>query len=184
MTPFSEWQNFYVIVGSAAAGLTGLQFVTMALIAEMPLPSGQVEEGNASFSTPTIVWFVTVLMIAAMLTAPWRGVAKPSALVGLAGLAGLSYVFVIARRMRVQRAYKPVFEDWLFRIILPATAHLGLITAAIATRWSTRDALFGVAAVVLLLLTIGIQNAWDNVTYLVLVHRTNAHNAKAQEKSK
>ena len=183
MTPFSEWQNFYVIVGSAAAALTGLQFVTMALIAEIPLPSGQVEEGSASFSTPTVVWFATVLMVAAMLVAPWRSVAKPAVLLGLGGLAGLLYVIVIARRMRVQRAYKPVFEDWVFRIILPAVADLGLIAAAFAVRWNTREALFGVAAVILLLLAIGIQNAWDNVTYLVLVHRANANNAQAQDKS-
>lgn len=179
MTPLSEWQNFYVIVGSAAAALTGLQFVTMALIAEMPLPAGQVEEGSASFSTPTVVWFATVLMIAAMLTAPWRSVAKPAVLLGLAGLAGLSYIAVLVRRMRVQSAYKPVFEDWLFRILLPTAAYLGLIAAAFATRRSVRDALFAVAAVVLLFLAIGIQNAWDNVTYLVLTHRANAH-AKAE----
>ena len=104
MTPLTEWQNFYVIVGSAAAGLTGLQFVTMALIAEIPLPAGEVETASSSFSTPTIIWFTTVLMVAAMLVAPWHSVAKPAVLLGIGGLAGLSYVFVVARRMRTQQA--------------------------------------------------------------------------------
>jgi len=34
-----------------------------------------------------------------------------------------------------------------------------------------RDALFGVGAAALLLLFTGIHNAWDTVTYLVLVKR-------------
>src|SRR6266576_2769898 len=30
-TPFSAWENFYVIIGSSAAALTGLQFVVVVL---------------------------------------------------------------------------------------------------------------------------------------------------------
>src|SRR5207249_10752267 len=33
-TPFSAWENFYVIIGSSAAALTGLQFVVVVLGAE------------------------------------------------------------------------------------------------------------------------------------------------------
>ncbi|MFI5394691.1 MAG: transposase [Candidatus Binatia bacterium] len=33
--PLSEWQSFYVIVGSSGAALIGIQFVVMALIANM-----------------------------------------------------------------------------------------------------------------------------------------------------
>ncbi len=32
--PLRAWETFYVIVGSSAAALTGLQFVVIALIAE------------------------------------------------------------------------------------------------------------------------------------------------------
>ena len=37
MTALSGWENFYVIVGSSAGALIGLQFVVMTLIADMPL---------------------------------------------------------------------------------------------------------------------------------------------------
>ena len=33
MTALSGWENFYVIVGSSAGALIGLQFVVMTLIA-------------------------------------------------------------------------------------------------------------------------------------------------------
>ena len=34
VSPFAAWENFYVIVGSSAAALTGLQFVVVTLGAE------------------------------------------------------------------------------------------------------------------------------------------------------
>ena len=34
LSPLTQWESFYVIVGSSAGALTGLQFVVIALIAE------------------------------------------------------------------------------------------------------------------------------------------------------
>jgi hypothetical protein len=36
VSEFAEWDSFYVIVGSAAGALIGLQFVVLTLIAERP----------------------------------------------------------------------------------------------------------------------------------------------------
>ena len=55
MTALAEWQNFYVIVGSSAGALIGLQFVVMALVADMPRTPVQAQAGRA-FATPTIVY--------------------------------------------------------------------------------------------------------------------------------
>ena len=40
MTALSGWENFYVIVGSSAGALIGLQFVVITLIADMPIGNG------------------------------------------------------------------------------------------------------------------------------------------------
>ena len=53
MVQLKEWENFYVIVASAAGALIGLQFAVMTLIAERP-PARAAETG-AAFATPTIV---------------------------------------------------------------------------------------------------------------------------------
>ena len=37
MTALAGWENFYVIVGSSAGALIGLQFVVITLIADTPL---------------------------------------------------------------------------------------------------------------------------------------------------
>ena len=65
MTALSGWENFYVIVGSSAGALIGLQFVVMTLIAGMPITRRDAQAGDA-FSTPTVVHFAVVLLLSAV----------------------------------------------------------------------------------------------------------------------
>ena len=53
MTALGGWENFYVIVGSSAGALIGLQFVVMALVSDMPRTPNQAQTGHA-FATPTM----------------------------------------------------------------------------------------------------------------------------------
>jgi hypothetical protein len=89
------------------------------------------------------------------------------------GLCGVIYALIVIRRMRTQNAYIPEFEDWLFHVVLPVAAYAVLGLSAIATLLRTREALFGIGAAALLLLFIGIHNAWDAVVYHVFVGRRN-----------
>jgi hypothetical protein len=181
MTPFGGWQNFYVIVGSSAGALIGLQFVVMALVADLPRTPGQAQAGNA-FATPNIVHFGAVLFLAAALCAPWHGIGAAAVCWGLLGLGGVAYALIIARRLRVQTVYQPVFEDWMCHVLLPFASYATLAATACAARAHPRGAMFGVAAAALLLLFIGIHNAWDAATYHVFVLRPRRpdadHNAK------
>ena len=171
MNILTEWRTFYGLLGSAAGALTGLQFGTMALIADMPVTPGDSDAGE-TFATPTVVHFTTALVLAAILSAPWYGIAPPAILWGLTGVLGLAYVGYVVRRIRVGVAYQPVLEDWCFHVVLPALAYATLAGSAAAAPAHPRASLFAVAAAALLLLLIGIHNAWDNVTYLVLKKRT------------
>ena len=173
MTAIAGWENFYVIVGSSAGALIGLQFVVITLIANMPHAPGDAQ-AVAAFATPAIVHFGTVLLLAAVLNAPWHGIGTPAILCGLLGLIGIAYEIIVARRMRVQTAYRPEFEDWLFHALLPFAACATLAIAAYATLNHVRVALFGVGAAAVLLLFVGIHNAWDSVTYHVFVRRRGA----------
>src|SRR5579871_4925731 len=168
MTTLSAWQNFYVIAGSSAGALIGLQFVVMSLIANRPTATVDPTAGQA-FATPTIVHFVAVLGLSGILSAPWDGLTIIPILLGLLGFSGVVYALIVTRRMRVQTAYKPEFEDWLFHALLPLAAYITLAVSALAALSHLREALFGIAAAVLLLLFIGIHNAWDAVTYHIFV---------------
>jgi hypothetical protein len=170
MTALDEWANFYVIVGSSAGALIGLQFVVMTLIANRLLTGNDAQAGD-TFSTPAVVHFGVVLLLSAVATAPWDGIAGVATLWGLVGLGGVAYVAVVARRMRRQTAYRAVFEDWLFHVLLPFAAYAVLGVSACVAYSQPRPALFLVGAAALLLLLIGIHNAWDIVTYHVFVRR-------------
>ncbi len=169
MTALSEWENFYVIVGSSAGALIGLQFVVLTLIAAMPMARGTAQAG-AAFSTPNVVHFGAVLLLAGILSAPWKDISLAAIVWGLLGLSGIVYEIIVARRMRVQRVYKPVFEDWLFHVVLPLAAYATLAVMAFAAGSHLRGALFGIGAAAMLLLFVGIHNAWDAVTYHVFVN--------------
>lgn len=168
MSPLDGWGNFYVIVGSSAGALIGLQFVVMTLIAGRHTDRSEAKAGDA-FSTPSVVHFAVVLLLSAAGSAPWTGLDALKVLWGLVGLGGIVYAVVVARRMRAQTAYRPVFEDWLCHVLLPLAVYAALAGAAFAAHTYTRPSLLLVGAAALLLLFIGIHNAWDTVTHLVFV---------------
>jgi hypothetical protein len=77
----------------------------------------------------------------------------------------------VARRIRRQNAYRPEFEDWLCHFALPLVAYAGIGLSALGTAFYMRQALFGIGSGALLLLFTGIHNAWDAVTWHVLVQK-------------
>ncbi len=169
MTSLDAWESFYIIVGSSAGALIGLQFVVLTLIAERP-PLRAADAG-AAFATPTIVHFGVVLLLSAIVCAPWRGIGAVAVIWGLLGVSGVTYTGIVVRRMRTQTVYRPEFEDWLFHVVLPLTAYAMLALLSFAATSHTREALFGVGTASLLLLFSGIHNAWDAVSYHVLVNK-------------
>jgi hypothetical protein len=175
MSELADWNSFYVIVGSSAGALIGLQFVVMALIAETPSARPNAQAG-AAFSTPSVVHFGVVLLLSAIISAPWHTIGGVGVVLGLVGIGGTVYAIVVARRMKLQTTYRPVFEDWLFHGLLPFAAYGILAVSAYVAQSHARPALFLVAVATLLLLFVGIHNAWDAVTYHVLVSRRGEHN--------
>src|SRR5438046_1395489 len=80
-SPLAGWENFYVIIGSSAGGLTGLTFVVIALIRD----AARVHPaGLHAFVTPTIVHFGAALALAAYLSMPHQTVPTLSAKIGRA----------------------------------------------------------------------------------------------------
>jgi hypothetical protein len=165
----TTWQNFYVIIGSSAGALTGLMFVVITLIAGTRLRRSS--EPVAAFSTPNVVHFCVALLVAAILSAPWQALWNASLLLSLCGLGGAIYVVIVLRRLRrvrQQTNYTPVLEDWLWHTVFPLVSYTALVVAAIMLPGNPAPALFVTGAATVLLLFIGIHNAWDTVTYLVL----------------
>jgi len=176
----SLWETFFFLVGSSGAALTGLMFVVISLAAD----SSQARTADTvnAFASPNVIHFVAVFFLSAVLTAPWQQLRNPAHVVGAGAIAGIVYVLIVLRRMlRQQAAYKPVLEDWVFHLVLPMTAYALLFVGAAGLSHDQSWALFLIGVVLFLLLSIGIHNAWDTVTYLVL---TRKDESQSKEKPK
>src|SRR5207249_4553926 len=112
--------------------------------------------------------FEMVLLVAAILSAPWSILWNVDLFLGLCGLGGVAYIIIVLRRfLRVRRQshYNTVLEDWLWYIVFPLVSYIVFIVAAMVVPVNAALALFVIAAAALLLVFIGIHNAWDLVIF-------------------
>lgn len=176
--PLAPWESFYVIVGSSAGALTGLQFVVIALIAEAEAAASMLEV--RAFGTPTVVHFCAVLFISAVLSAPWHRLSNVGLALSACGVAGIVYVIVAIRHARRQTGYSPDAEDWFWYFGLPLVGYASLLAAGILVEKHLAMCLPLVGATALLLMFVGIHNAWDTVTYIAV--RRGKEQEKEQDK--
>lgn len=166
--PLKEWESFYVIVGSSAGALTGLQFVVIALIAEARTASTMLE--IRAFGTPTVVHFCAALLVSAILSAPWHSLLSAGLTLSACGAAGLLYVISVVRHARAS-SYNPDAEDWFWYAGVPLASYVALLAVGPLLPRHPALSLFVIAATALLLLFVGIHNSWDSVTYIAIARR-------------
>lgn len=175
----SQWQNFYVIAGSSAGALTGLQFVVMALIKDTEHMGGMPEV--RAFGTPTVVHFCAALLVSAIASAPWPSLSSAAAALGFCGAAGVVYAASVVKHAVSQTGYKPDAADWFWYAALPIATYAALTAAAVLLPSYRAEPLFVVAATTLLLLFAGIHNAWDTVTYVAVIHAERTRKRAAEK---
>ena len=180
----SNWQNFYMIMGTAAATLTGLMFVATTLFAGLNTHVETANAGISAFNTPTVVQFCAVLLLAGIFSAPWQTFSMISLVLGLLSLGMVLYQIIVMRRMWQMPHYQSTLEDWVWYMVLPLLANIMLLIAAILLLKRPSLAFYLVGSSTMMLLLIGIRNAWDNATFLALM-RGHTHSdpvGKAKEK--
>lgn len=164
----ANWLNFYIIMGTAAATLTGLMFIVVTLLVGRRVQTSTVDAGVSAFNTPTVVHFCAVLLTAGILSAPWPEFSNLGIILALVGLGGVVYLIVVIQRMRHVPGYATPWKDWLWYVALPLVMYAVLIGAGVALRVRPEAALYVISAAMTALLFISIHNAWDLVTYLAL----------------
>ncbi len=171
----AAWENFYVIVGSSGGALIGLQFVVVTLLADRR--DLATAGGLNAFATPTVVHLTGALVVAAFMSAPWPGREALALALAATGISGLAYGAVVVVRTLRQTSYDPVWQDWLWYTALPAISYAALAITPFL-RANAPVPLFVIGAAALSLLLIGIHNAWDTVTHIVLADSHNARDKK------
>jgi len=168
-SPLEGWDNFYVILGSAAAGLLGLTFVVIALISEAQRGTSA---GTSGYITPTVVHFGTVLGLSCFLSVPRQNVTSLSIGFGAAAIGLLIYTGVITSNVRrFAKNYVPVLEDWIWHVLLPAIVYCTMLAMAFLVWRQPRQSMYGIAAALTLLLFVGIHNSWDVAVSITMQKR-------------
>jgi hypothetical protein len=177
----SNWQNFYMLMGTAAATLTGLMFVVTTLIAGIDAHLSALNAAVSAFNTPIVVHFGAVLLLAGILSAPWQTFSSLSLVLGLWGLGMVFYSIIVMRRMWRVPHYQSTVEDWSWYMAFPFIANILLIVAGFMLSKNPSSALYIVGSAMMLLLLVGIRNAWDMVTFLA-VERAHSENKSTEER--
>ena len=163
------WENFYVIVGSSAGALTGLTFIVITIAADAAMPVSATSRlvGLRAFITPTAVHFGAALWLAALMSIPGHTVLSLTLCLAGSGLIGTIYCGYVASLMLDRRFnYTLVLSDWVWSLLLPLLTYLSLLAAAMLLRWRLAAALYTVAGSSLLLVLMGLHNAWDVVVWI------------------
>ena len=163
------WHEFYFMLGTSAAALTGLMFVVVSINPENI--GRRAIAGLRGFVTPTMVFFTTALIISSFLLVPGLPLRSLAALVAATGLGGIAYLVWT----RVYYHWRHGFpdqpptrdpEDLVFFVALPFVCYALLLGAAVGL-WLEKG--YGAAALALatlLLVLIGIHNAWDLIIWM------------------
>jgi hypothetical protein len=166
LSALARWANFYVIVGSSAGALTGLQFVVVALIAQSGGATSRRE--IRAFGTPTVIHFCAALVISVVMNIPWLAVLHLAECVGALAVIGLIYSLTVIVHAGKSTGYQPDAEDWFWYAGLPVLSYVLLGVGAILVWMLAPRSLFLIAAISVLFLFMGIRNSWDTVTYVAL----------------
>ncbi len=174
MPPLSQilmqWHDFYALIGEASATLVALIFVAASLGAEVFTTKHQA--GIRSFLSPTVVHFTAVLVICLLASIPTETGPVLGALLGGVGAIGLVYSGWVWRRMMKHGIVASIDTvDRLWYALLPVPAYL-LVGAAGAGLWRGSGLSLNIlanilASALILLLLIGIRNAWDMTVWIM-----------------
>jgi hypothetical protein len=160
----TEWETFYLMVGSSAVILIGLLFVVITLSSNMEARRAVI--GARIYMTPTVYHLGTVVLVSAVALMPGMQLYAMALVVAVPALSGFVYAALSLLRM-FRNPPVPHWTDYVYYGVVPGVVHLWLMAAAWAFWQASESAAYAVAAGLVALLLIGIRDAWDLATYLV-----------------
>jgi hypothetical protein len=164
------WQNFYILVGTAAATLIGLMFVALTFGASA-MQGQKIEnpEMTRAFLDPTLTHFVQVLVTSCFMLVPAISNPVLGALLAAVAIFRMAALVRVYRHMRAAHAKHNDLEavDWIQGIGIPLVMHvlLGCGAVLFMLGWSV---LVLVAIVTIVVLLNGIYGAWELVVWIAL----------------
>jgi hypothetical protein len=173
--PMSEslaaWRDFYELLGTASATMTGLLFVAASV------GSGVFSLDRRAplrmFLSASVIHFSSILAVSMLALTPLRNQTVFGALIVAGGLFGLAYYVVAGRGIIRDGMHKRIdLEDRIWYACLPVAGYM-LETAAGLTLTTGHPSGWPLLAVTTgVLLVIGIHNAWDITVWSITRRRS------------
>jgi hypothetical protein len=163
-----RWGNFYLIASAAAAQLIGLLFVVITLAAERRKGEVDVTSKIRVYLTPPVVYFGSVLGLAALLTFPNHTRLTAAVSICIVGVVGLGY----AGSILMGGVKKSCYErgDVIKYAGLPLLVYLIEVSGGLWLFHDLQQGLTMVAVGVLSLLAIAIRDSWAIAVGVVAEH--------------
>jgi hypothetical protein len=180
---FEGWEDYYLLVGSAAAALIGLLFVVISLLAGRERSS--LEMGARFYMTPIVFDLAAILVLSGAAMAPpihpaiygWFAIAF--------GLVSCTMDIRITLGIgRLDVAAENRTFDTLWYGIIPAFVSVLFVVAGASVLLHQSWAPMAVGGVLMALLVLSIHNAWDLVTYIAPTAGPGSETATAKPKPK
>jgi len=164
----ASWQNFYVLVGTAAATLIGLMFVALTFGANLLTP--QTSETARSFIDPSFSHFVQILATACLVTMPTMGPTLLGVLVLSIGALRTALLVKIFRHMLEahRRNHDLELSDWVTGVGIPLLSYLLLAVTGVGFVGGYEAAFDGLAIVTVALLLNGVFGAWELMVWMAV----------------
>ena len=160
-----DWHDFYLLAGTASATLIGLMFVAASIGARYF--TAEREAGLRAFLTPTVLHFSAVLVTGLLAAAPRHGALSLAILLALEGALGLAYTGRLQLQFR-RRGFTVDLEDRSWYLFAPLLGYFLILLAGVLVAEHLAIALPVLAFSMVLLLLLGIRNAWDMTVWVVI----------------
>jgi hypothetical protein len=158
------WHEWYLLIGTAAATLTGLMFVVVTLGPQVAAQNTEAQSATRAFVTPTVTFFTTPLLLSALMLVPGLTAPMLGAALAIVGVCGFCYPIAVGAH-RQWRVSDLDASDWVWYAALPFVGYGFIIAASIVILLRAPPGLPIAAGAIVLLLVVGIHNAWDLVLY-------------------
>jgi hypothetical protein len=166
-TLLAPWQNFFILLGTAAATLIGAMFVVVSI--GIGFLSRDRSMAIRVFLSTTVVHLSTVLFGSLLTMVPVLAPRWQAVVAGIAGLVGVGYSLHVIWGFRQHPG--TVLSDWFWYAIFPLAAYATLSIAAVTGLYDNAEGLYVFAALLTALLVAGIRNGWDMLVWLVTSSR-------------
>lgn len=160
---FSDWHDFYLLLGPAAAGLIGLLFVVASLTTN--IERSKALRGAKVYMSPVVFHLAVVVLISALCMFP----NTPAAIVGgvavAAGLIGVAYGGYVCCMM-MAKTVETFGIDIVRYGVAVAILYVGIAAGGALVLNGFEYAPQVLAAALLAMFLLMIHNAWDLVVWI------------------